>query len=267
MKLEARSLLDFRANPERGYVGGAGWLYFCLDLSLSGYVVWGAPTEDDLGGLVELMVLELDRPPHRALGDVSRVEGTGRPTFEALAGYVGAHQEALARNVTLASVVRPRGFRGAVVGGFFSVVDPTFPVLLADDARSALEQLGYPHPAEAARALDEAQAAACLESPLVRSVRHHLERDLRGSVAATAKRLGVSSRTLQRVLAEGGTSFSTELHEARLRVAERLLLDTDAPVTTIALDVGCGSAQQFSALFRKRRGETPSAFRRRERGR
>jgi AraC-like DNA-binding protein len=75
----------------------------------------------------------------------------------------------------------------------------------------------------------------------------------------------VSERTLQRKLGELGTTFQHELSEARVRVAKRLLIDSEAPVTNIALDVGCASLQHFSALFRKHEGESPSTFRKRRR--
>jgi AraC-like DNA-binding protein len=77
--------------------------------------------------------------------------------------------------------------------------------------------------------------------------------------------LGISERTLQRKLGEAGTGYLNELAEARVRAARRLLLESDAPLTAIAYDVGCASLQHFSALFRKRTGESPSAFRRKRR--
>jgi AraC-like DNA-binding protein len=45
-----------------------------------------------------------------------------------------------------------------------------------------------------------------------------------------------------------------------------MLLDSDAPVTTIALEVGCATPQHFAALFRRFYGVSPSAWRRAQRG-
>ena len=44
-------------------------------------------------------------------------------------------------------------------------------------------------------------------------------------------------------------------------IAMGMLVDGNAPLTAIAFDVGCASLQHFSALFRRRTQESPSAFR------
>jgi len=52
------------------------------------------------------------------------------------------------------------------------------------------------------------------------------------------------------------------LTQVRLEAAKRLLLD-DAPVTDVCFEVGFQSLGSFSALFARRVGAPPSAFRRR----
>jgi AraC-like DNA-binding protein len=52
------------------------------------------------------------------------------------------------------------------------------------------------------------------------------------------------------------------LTRVRIEAAKRLLL-ADAPVTDVCFDVGFQSLGSFSALFAKRVGSPPSAFRRR----
>ena len=44
-----------------------------------------------------------------------------------------------------------------------------------------------------------------------------------------------------------------------------LLLESDAKLTSVAVEVGCASLQHFSSLFRKLTGESPSAWRARHR--
>jgi AraC-like DNA-binding protein len=51
------------------------------------------------------------------------------------------------------------------------------------------------------------------------------------------------------------------LQDCRLRAARKLLVETDQPVTTIALGVGFESPSAFSWLFRKRFGLCPRQFR------
>ena len=52
-----------------------------------------------------------------------------------------------------------------------------------------------------------------------------------------------------------------EVNRARVRLAKRLLRESDAKLTQIAHDVGCASLASFSALFRRATGATPSEFR------
>src|ERR1041384_6999543 len=70
------------------------------------------------------------------------------------------------------------------------------------------------------------------------------------TLASAARALARSRRSLQRDLHRAGTSFRTELLEARVRHAKRLLIHTEASLTEIAHDVGCASLQHFSLMFR-----------------
>src|SRR3954449_5283622 len=59
-----------------------------------------------------------------------------------------------------------------------------------------------------------------------------------------------------------GTTPHQYLTRVRLEAAKRLLL-ADAPVTEVCFEVGFQSLGSFSALFARRIGAPPSAFRRR----
>jgi AraC-like DNA-binding protein len=76
-----------------------------------------------------------------------------------------------------------------------------------------------------------------------------------------AKAFGLSPRNLQRKLSEVHTTFQQEQNAARLRLAKTLLLETNYEVKRIAIEVGCASLQNFSALFHKGTGESPSQWR------
>jgi AraC-like DNA-binding protein len=52
------------------------------------------------------------------------------------------------------------------------------------------------------------------------------------------------------------------LIEKRLDLAQRLLLDTDLNITEIALECGFSDGNYFTRQFRRRRGTTPTQFRR-----
>jgi AraC family transcriptional regulator len=60
-----------------------------------------------------------------------------------------------------------------------------------------------------------------------------------------------------------GTTPHQYLIGARLRLAARLLLDTDRPVTESAYDVGFNDLSNFMRTFRRVIGETPREYRRR----
>lgn len=84
---------------------------------------------------------------------------------------------------------------------------------------------------------------------------------LHATLDQAAHALGVSGRSLQRRLGEGGSSFRAELEQARLAAAQRLLLDTDDKVAAIAAEVGASSESNFIAFFRRLTGQTPAAWR------
>ncbi|MBX3725325.1 MAG: helix-turn-helix transcriptional regulator [Xanthomonadales bacterium] len=77
-----------------------------------------------------------------------------------------------------------------------------------------------------------------------------------------ASRLGMSSQTLRRRLAEGGQRFRSILEDARMNRALELVTGTDQPFGRIAAEVGYHCASRFSARFRQRFGVTPRLLRR-----
>lgn len=254
----------FRAAPIGGWVAGTSWLYFCVDLSLFGFVLWEVPSEDDMTALVTLMERELDRPPHAAFVDVRRLRVALGPSFARLATYFAEHAEALARVVTHGAIVRGEGVTGAVAAGFLDTVPPTFRATVWSEPEAALASLGVRDPSAVAEAIDAAYEDAAGSPRALEALRAWLEKNLDESTLEIAARsLAMSARTLQRRLGEAGTSFVDELGKARVRVAQRMLLDSDVPISTIALDVGCASPQHFASLFKKHVGETPTDYRRR----
>ena len=82
------------------------------------------------------------------------------------------------------------------------------------------------------------------------------------SIDGTARLLGPHKRTLNRRLAEGGTSFARLLGEVRFRIARHLLMETELSFVDIAGTLGYGDASTFSRAFRGWAGTSPSAWRR-----
>ena len=79
-------------------------------------------------------------------------------------------------------------------------------------------------------------------------------------IEATARRLGISVRTLQRRLASDDTSYATLVEEVRKAMA-RDLLRRELSVQSVALTTGYASVRSFRRAFGRWYGCTPSAFR------
>jgi AraC-like DNA-binding protein len=82
------------------------------------------------------------------------------------------------------------------------------------------------------------------------------------SIDAVARRLITAPRTLQRRLAQTGTSFDALRDDVRKRAAELYLSDATLSITEIAYLLGYSEPTGFHRAFRRWHGTTPEAFRR-----
>lgn len=76
-----------------------------------------------------------------------------------------------------------------------------------------------------------------------------------------ATQLAMSTRTLQRRLAEAETTFQELVDSARRRYAERYLSDDRLAISEVAFLVGFSEPSNFHRAFRRWTGVTPAAFR------
>ncbi|MNK22000.1 HTH-type transcriptional activator RhaS [compost metagenome] len=82
------------------------------------------------------------------------------------------------------------------------------------------------------------------------------------SIDSTARAMGTSVRTLQRVLRrDNGVDFRELANAVRLRRAEELLRGTSVSITQIATDFGYSSPANFARAFRKACGLAPNEYR------
>lgn len=81
-----------------------------------------------------------------------------------------------------------------------------------------------------------------------------------------ARRLAMSGRTLQRRLAEQGTSFQTLVDDARRDLAKRLLRESDFSLIEVAFMTGFSEQSALTRAFKRWEGRTPGAFRADSRG-
>ncbi len=79
-----------------------------------------------------------------------------------------------------------------------------------------------------------------------------------------AKTLNLSERTLQRRLADEGSSYQQLLNDTRRQLAERYLRDGQLAATEIALLLGYSEPSVFFRAFRQWTGLTPGEYRARQ---
>ncbi|HZG86640.1 AraC family transcriptional regulator [Paenibacillus sp.] len=124
---------------------------------------------------------------------------------------------------------------------------------------------------KAARAYDGG-AASRLELPSrdMKAYRYRLAMQyIRANYAGTitlnhvAENLNISARQLQRIFKDvrGDASFSGILEEVRLEAVCKKLAETDLAIEQIAISEGYSNGNYLHAVFRKRFGMTPAAYR------
>jgi AraC-like DNA-binding protein len=107
---------------------------------------------------------------------------------------------------------------------------------------------------------------------LVRTVAAHVGRKAQRNILtleSVSTRFGVSPRTIQRALAEAGTTFTDLVQESRLSQAYRMLTNRrfeKMRVGDIALTAGFEDISYFNRLFRRHFGKTPNDVRKFQQG-
>jgi AraC-like DNA-binding protein len=71
----------------------------------------------------------------------------------------------------------------------------------------------------------------------------------RCTIEQVAEHLGVASRTVQRGLAEQGQSFSSMVNEIRMELAKRHVIESDRPLTEVAMLLGFAAPSALSRWY------------------
>ncbi len=262
------TLEDYVAQPVGRYLWGPTYVVWFARPGLNGLMFWDRPEEEHIRRITAALDGELrwGVTPHASLIDVRRVTAIDLAAFNVLLQWVRDRREALDTVIVRQAFLRPDGLAGAAVAGFPALLAPTYPLEVFTDPEAAIGWLGVDDGMGVVTELAEIHAVASGGSALVAAVRAHLERGS-GTVTLreTARAFGLSSRNLQRKLSEAHTTFQFEQNAARVRLAKTLLLETNYDLKRIAIEVGCASLQNFSALFHKCIGEAPSQWRSRHR--
>jgi AraC-like DNA-binding protein len=102
------------------------------------------------------------------------------------------------------------------------------------------------------------------KSDLVSQVKRAIIDDLPSGTPSEeliAKQVFVSSRTLQRRLADESTNFRTLVLDVRRELAEQYIADKDMPLAEISYMLGFSDTSSFSRAFKKWSGDPPTLFR------
>lgn len=116
---------------------------------------------------------------------------------------------------------------------------------------------------------EERLARVARAETLAERVRERLLRSVTETsptLAAVARDLGLSERSLQRRLGEEGTTFLALLDAARRELACLHLENPAVSVAEVAFLLGFSEPSAFHRFFKRKTGETPDAFRRRVSG-
>lgn len=215
------------------------------------------PTTTDMEAFLRFFDAAL-AGPHVSLIDFSRMESVDQAAFALLLSALEARYAKLAV-IEKQVLVHPMKLAGAFVAGFFAIFVPPYPAEVVGDPAAALERVGL---ASARQAIEDARAAFGSEPEWLRQMRRHLTTHLASAaIDDTARAIGLSTRTLQRLLQGTQRTFSSELDAVRLRVADDRLRSTKTKIAAIAAELGFSSGEHFSEWFKRHRGERPSTFR------
>jgi AraC-like DNA-binding protein len=144
--------------------------------------------------------------------------------------------------------------RGPSVTVTFTALDARRPFLTSD---AAMWQVFESDLRRRLADLDRVESTA----DRVRAVLLELLPAGRGSAAGVARRLAVSGRTLQRRLAEEGTTFQAVLERTRYALARHYLTRADITVAEIAFLLGYDEPSSFYRAFQQWSGTTPQQAR------
>lgn len=99
--------------------------------------------------------------------------------------------------------------------------------------------------------------------PIIHYIHQHYQDDL--ALGDLAARFNMSISRISEVIKETtGQNFLHFLHDLRIRHACSLLVSTEMSVSEIALEVGYGSYNTFSRVFRETKGIVPKEYRKRK---
>lgn len=170
-------------------------------------------------------------------------------TFAHAAGYpVAAYEELFGAPVRFEATESALWIPRAAMGTAFAGRDPVARHYLEAQAEQLLASLPPPGTMQ----------------PIAVQVRLAILEELAASgaeLARVAKRLAISTRTLQRRLGEAGTGYQDLVDDVRSSVARQRLRDRTRSIIDVAFELGYADLKGFYRAFRRWTGGTPAEWR------
>lgn len=226
-----------------------------------GTIMWGRPDEADVESMCGIWDEHLRSPfgRHPAVADIRALDSVDLLAFERLVRVFVERRESWTALTGPQAIVHSGGLASAAILGAIQIAGSGYELGAFEEPGAAFDWAGRPEVTGDYVALRDSLLG---QPDLVRRVRAALdESEQLPTIDELAARLGLSVRSLQRHLANEGTSIR-ELR-ARHLVAriERLLEGTELDLGAIAATLGLGSAGRLVTLFRAVHGKTPGEFR------
>jgi AraC-like DNA-binding protein len=258
----ATSLENYVENPIGRYLAAPNAAAFWASSVLTGMSFWGHPNDADVE-LIASAVRAAAWPSaccHALLVDLRRLESLDLRAFDKLWSGLASHFAALGPLVRRRALIAPRGPTGAVVGELFKSLSRDPSIRSFADGAEALVWIEVGDHAFLEE-LDRLPGIASNHTSMIAEMRGLLDERPTDRAEKVARRFGMSQRTFQRRLRELGTSFQQEVTAAHVRIAKRLMRETDNPLKWIAIESGYASLQHFSSSFRVHVGVSPRRWR------
>lgn len=264
----APTIARFKADPiGRWVVAGDTAVVWCASRELCGSVTWGRPTAEDVAAIID--AYDGYRHPDFAprfdvVQDGRRIQQVLPDALKVLVAFLTERREEHRRRIRMQIGVIPDTIVGITLTGILPVLGSTHEFALTRDAAEGFVRVAGEDGRRIAAELDEIVESVSGTPPWLTELRAFmLSKNGDADLDAAANALRTSTRTLQRLLKEQGTSFSNELARERFEAASRKLRESDAKVSVIARDMGL-SERGLEQLVRRFAGCSPAELRKTE---
>ena len=259
--IQAPPAVFVRAPVGHLCVVGTAFLW-CASPSLAGAFLWGRQSEAETRAILEIFDLGLRAmsPSFDVILDTRGVEAVDPVPLGVLFSWLVRNTDHLARRLRMQACVIPEGPIGLLLTGLLPVTGQAQPYRIFKRSSDAFSVVAGADGAALYAEVEEVADQLRGVPYEVRVTREVLAARIDASIDDVSRGLGMSSRSLQRVLGRHGTTFHEEVVSARLALAQALLRGGDLKLADVSARVGI-SERALGLLFRAKTGLTPAEWR------